>query len=310
MSPTSRSPSNTRICPVPVTSPMAVPWTSHVAQTASTSSRRAGSQTHSIRSCDSDTMISNGSMPASRSGTRAMSRSMPISPFEAISDALEVRPAAPRSCSETSRPRSSSSSEHSSSFFSANGSPTWTVGRLSSSASPSSAEASTDAPPMPSRPADPPAEAVAPGRRAEQHDDVTDAGRRARHQAVRRAEPERQRVHEAVVLVARLEVDLAADCRHADRVAVVADPRDRAVEQVARALRRLRVAEAQRVEHRDRARADREDVAQDPADAGRCALERLDGARVVVRLDLERAREPTADVDGARVLAGPHQYEA
>ena len=53
-------------------------------------------------------------------------------------------------------PRSSSSSEHSISFFSANGSPTWTVGRLSSSASPSSAEASTDAPPMPSRPVEAP----------------------------------------------------------------------------------------------------------------------------------------------------------
>jgi len=101
-------------------------------------------------------MISNGSIPASRSGTRATSRSIPTSPLEAISDALEVRPAAPRSCRETISPRSRSSSEHSISFFSANGSPTWTVGRLSSSASPSSAEASTEAPPIPSRPVDAP----------------------------------------------------------------------------------------------------------------------------------------------------------
>ena len=42
------------------------------------------------------------------------------------------------------------------SFFSANGSPTWTVGRLSPSASSSSALASTDAPPMPSRPVEAP----------------------------------------------------------------------------------------------------------------------------------------------------------
>ena len=97
-------------------------------------------------------MISNGSMSASRSGTRATSISMPTSPLEAISLEDDVRPAAPRSCRDTSSPASSSSSEHSSSFFSSNGSPIWTVGRLAPSASPSSAEASTDAPPIPSRP--------------------------------------------------------------------------------------------------------------------------------------------------------------
>ena len=101
-------------------------------------------------------MISNGSMSASRSGTRPTSRSMPTPPLDAISDALEVRPAAPRSCSATSSPRSSSSSEHSSSFFSSNGSPTWTEGRLAASSAPNSAEASTDAPPMPSRPVEAP----------------------------------------------------------------------------------------------------------------------------------------------------------
>ena len=42
------------------------------------------------------------------------------------------------------------------SFFSANGSPTWTDGRLSPSASPNSALASTEAPPMPSRPVEAP----------------------------------------------------------------------------------------------------------------------------------------------------------
>ena len=145
-----------RIAPLSVTSPIAVPWTSQRAQTASTSSSRAGSQTHIMRSWDSETMISKGSMSASRSGTRATSRSIPTPPLDAISEADEVSPAAPRSCSETSRSRSSSSSEHSMSFFSANGSPTWTVGRLSPSASSSSALASTDAPPMPSRPVEAP----------------------------------------------------------------------------------------------------------------------------------------------------------
>ena len=120
-----------------------------------------------------------------------------------------------------------------------------------------------------------------------------------------RREPDAHRVDQAVLLVGALEVDLAADGRHADRVAVVADARDRVVEQVARALARG-IAEAQRVEHGDRPRADREDVAEDPADAGRRALEGLDRARVVVGLDLEGDREAAADVDGAGVLAGAH----
>ena len=76
---------------------MSVARTSHLRQTSSTASSFAGSTTHSIRSCDSETMISNGSIPSSRSGTRATSSSMPTSPFDAISEALDVSPAAPRS---------------------------------------------------------------------------------------------------------------------------------------------------------------------------------------------------------------------
>jgi hypothetical protein len=66
-----------------------------------------------------------------------------------------------------------------------------------------------------------------------------------------------------------------------------------------------RVAEVEAVEQRDRARAHRDDVAEDPADAGRGALERLDRARVVVALDLERDRLPVAEVDDAGVLSRP-----
>ena len=150
------------------------------------------------------------------------------------------------------------------------------------------------------------ADPVAAGPRAEQDDDVADARRRRADQLLRLDQPEAHRVDQAVLLVGGLEVDLAADGRDADRVAVVADAGDRALEQVARALRVGRLAEAQRVEHRDRPRADREHVAEDPADAGRRALERLDRARVVVRLDLERARQPAADVDRAGVLARAH----
>ena len=152
MSPRRLSPSNTRIRRVSVTVPIAVPFTSHFSHSARTSSTFAGSTTHNIRSWDSLTITSNGSIPCSRSGILATSRSIPTLPLEAISAADEVRPAAPRSCSATISPRSSNSNEHSNSFFSSNGSPTCTVGRLPSSASPSSADASTDAPPIPSRP--------------------------------------------------------------------------------------------------------------------------------------------------------------
>ena len=109
------------------------------------------------------------------------------------------------------------------------------------------------------------------------------------------------------MLVGLLEVDLAADRRHPDRVAVVADPAHGAVEQVARADR-VELAEAEAVEDRDRAGADREDVAEDAADPGRRPLERFDRARVVVRLDLEGDRVAVADVDGAGVLARPHHH--
>jgi hypothetical protein len=159
MSPTSSPSHSTRIRRVSVTAPIADPLTSHLAHTSITPATLAGSTTHSIRSWDSLTITSKGSIPGSRNGTFATSRSIPTPPFDAISEAEEVRPAAPRSCSEMSKPRSSSSSEHSSSFFSSNGSPTWTVGRLSwpPCASPdNSAEASTEAPPIPSRPVDAP----------------------------------------------------------------------------------------------------------------------------------------------------------
>ena len=103
-SPTSSPPSNTRSRSESVTSPMAVALTSHLSHTASTSATRSGSTTQSIRSCDSEIMISKGSMSASRSGTCRTSRSIPTSPLAAISADEEVSPAAPRSCSATSSP--------------------------------------------------------------------------------------------------------------------------------------------------------------------------------------------------------------
>ena len=68
------------------------------------------------------------------------------------------------------------------------------------------------------------------------------------------------------------------------------------------------LAEAEAVEERHRPGAHRDDVAQDAADPGRRPLERLHGGGVVVALDLERDREPLAEVEDACVLPGPLQH--
>jgi hypothetical protein len=65
----------------------------------------------------------------------------------------------------------------------------------------------------------------------------------------------------------------------------------------------VRLGETESVEERNRSGAHRDDVAQDPADTCRRALERLDRRGVVVALDLERDRETVAQVEDARVLA-------
>ena len=79
----------------------------------------------------------------------------------------------------------------------------------------------------------------------------------------------------------------------------MADPADGAREVV------VGRAEPEPVEEGHGAGAHRRDVAQDPADARRGALERLDGRGVVVALDLERDRQPVAEVEHARILARP-----
>ena len=53
-------------------------------------------------------------------------------PSPAISESAEASPAAPQSCSDSTSPLSTSSSETSISFLPVNGSPTCTEGRFSS----------------------------------------------------------------------------------------------------------------------------------------------------------------------------------
>ena len=146
------------------------------------------------------------------------------------------------------------------------------------------------------------ADAVASGRGAVEDDELAGNGRLRAHEPFDGKQPNAHRVHEAVVAVGLVEDGLAADRRHADAVSVVAD--------AAHGTREVPVGlgEAQAVEKRDRPCAHRDDVAQDPSDSGRRSLERLDGGRVVVALDLEADRESVSQIEDARVLARPLKH--
>ena len=150
--------------------------------------------------------------------------------------------------------------------------------------------------------------AVATGVGADEQHEVAGPARLGADHLALLNDADAHRVDEAVRPIRLVEVQLAADSRHADAVAVATNARDHAVEEMA-LMRLVERSEAQRVEQRDRPRAHREDVAQDAADTGCSALVRLDGARMIVRLDLEDARQPVADVDRARVLARALQHE-
>ena len=114
-------------------------------------------------------------------------------------------------------------------------------------------------------------------------------------------------VDQDVAVVAAMEVGLAGHGRHAHAIAIAADAADHAGHQ-ALGLGMAGIAEAQRVEQRDRPRAHGEDIPHDAADPGRGALVGLDVRGVVVALHLEDAGQllpvgAVADVDDAGVLA-------
>ena len=280
----SRSPS--------VTSPTTVASTSHLAQIARNASTSSGSTTAIIRSCDSLIRISSGASVESRSGTRSSSTCMPPSPAEASSEVAQDSPAPPRSWMPATRPAAKISSVHSMRSFSWKGSPTCTLGRFGR---PGRLERLRGEHAHA-------ADAVAAGLRAVQDHLVADAGRLGQVQVLVAEDADAERVDQRVAEVRRVEDRLAADVRQPEAVAVAThaghDPGQHAM-----GVGRVERAEAQRVHHRHRARAHRQDVADDAADAGGRALVGLDVRRVVVRLDLERDRVALADVDHAGVLA-------
>ena len=236
-------------------------------------------------------MISHGSISSSRSGTRSRWTSTPASP-PAISASEEASPAAPQSCSDSTSPRLDELERGLDQLLAGervadlNGRPL--LGRAFAK--------------LLAREHGGAADPVAAGGGAIQEDQVSGAEGARSQDANAWEQAYTHSVDEAVARVGPVEDRLAADGRHADAVAVVADARDRAPEAP------VGLAEAQAVEQRHWSRAHRDDVAQNPADPGGGALERLDRARVVVALDLERDRLALAEVDHTRVLAGPLQH--
>jgi hypothetical protein len=149
--------------------------------------------------------------------------------------------------------------------------------------------------------------AVAAGLGADVVHAVADARGDALDDVRRFRDPETEHVDEGIAGVGRIEGDLAADGRDTDAVAVAGDPGDHAFHET-RCAGGIQRAEPERIEEGDGARAHREDIADDSADAGGGALIGLDERRMVVRLDLEDRRKAFADVDRAGVLAGPLQH--
>ncbi len=153
------------------------------------------------------------------------------------------------------------------------------------------------------------ADAVAAGAGAVEDHQVPRADRLGEMEVLMTEYADAQGVDQRVAEVGLVEDHLAADVRQPEAVAVAADagndPRQDPVGVLC-----IEGAEAERVHDGNRARTHREDVADDPADPGCCALIGLDVRRVVVALDLERDGVPLADVDDAGVLPDPSQHLA
>ena len=143
-----------------VTLPTTAARTSHLRHTSATAAQDSGVTMASMRSWLSLVITSHASMPSSRRGTAETSTSIPTPPRPAVSLVAQAKPAPPRSWIPTTSLRSRSSRHASINRFSSKGSPTWTLGRLVSSAAPppppsspaKPAEARTETPPIPSRP--------------------------------------------------------------------------------------------------------------------------------------------------------------
>ena len=117
---------------------------------------------------------------------------------------------------------------------------------------------------------------------------------------------ETEGIHQRIATVAFVEIDLTGDRRQADAVPVMGDTSHHAGKEAAVGLGLLAITlngtEAEGIHEEDGTRAHGEDVANDTTDTSGRSLERFDGARMIVTLDLECHRPSVADVDDAGIL--------
>src|SRR5882672_2471125 len=147
---------------------------------------------------------------------------------------------------------------------------------------------------------------IAAGLGADVQNGIADPGRFAKENLIYAHQAEREGVNQRIQRIGIVEGDLAADSRHAERIAIMRDAGHHARQQRTIAPPIFRIVErtkAQAVQRRDRTRAHGEDVTQNPADPGGRALERFDKRRVIVRLDLESSAPAIAEINYSGILA-------
>ena len=153
--------------------------------------------------------------------------------------------------------------------------------------------------------------AVTPSLRPDVKHRVPDPLRLPEKDLVFTHDPECERVYQRVETVRLVEYDFPADRRHPERVPVMPDPLDAALQYrpvSCSVLLIIERPEAKRVHRRDRPSAHREHVPKDPTDARRRPLERLDERRMIVRFHLEGHAPVIPDIHHAGVLARRHDH--
>ena len=130
---------------------------------------------------------------------------------------------------------------------------------------------------------------------------IADAGGCRIENLIAAGDAHRHRIHQNIAVIAFVESDLSANGRDAEGIAVATDARHNPRDQMAGA-RMGRVTEPQGIQTGNRACAHGEDIAQNAAHTGGCALIGFDEGGVVVAFHFEDAGQPVANVDDTGIL--------
>ena len=117
------------------------------------------------------------------------------------------------------------------------------------------------------------------------------------------AESGSKRVYQDIAFITLVVNRLAANIRNTESVSICCNAGDDAVFEVTVVSRGWH-AKQEGVHHGAWTCSLSDDVSEDPADAGKCALERLDRAWVIMTLDLKRNCPAVAYIDNASMRTG------